>query len=339
MRIGIVGAGLQARRRLSAFGPADTLVAVAAPNPAVVEALAAPHGARPLEDWRDLVARPDLDAVLVTTPPDLHEEIAVAALTAGKHVLCEKPLASSAASAARMEAAAAAHGRVLHCGFNHRFHPAIRELGSIVHEGRYGRPLSAVGVYGYGYRAGYADEWRADPAVVSGGQLMEQGIHLVDLIDSLLFPIADVVAHTQETFGMAAGLEDDAHVMLRSATGQLAFVRSSLSLWRNRFTFDVTLERATVRVDGLGASYGEQTLIVDERGTGPFTSSVISFRGGDQSWGAEWRYFHDLVAANPAGPPDPAGRQALAVVEAAYESTRTGRWTPVPPPSPLQENR
>lgn len=329
MRVGLIGAGLQCGRRIPALGPDDVLVAIAAPDLQQASAHAKPAGAKVFAHWEDLLAHPGLDAVIVATPPDTHLAATVGALSAGKHVLCEKPLARTSAEAASMEAAAKTHGRVLHCGFNHRFHPAARALANSIASGEHGRPLSAMGVYGYGFRSGYGDEWRADPAVVSGGQLMEQGIHLVDLVDGLLWPVHDVIAHTQQSFGLPQGIEDDAHVLLRSVTGQVAMVRASLSQWHNRFMFEVTFEQATVRIDGLTGSYGEQTLTIEKRDDGPFNAHVTRYRGPDRSWAAEWSHFRDLVRQSPVPEPDPAGRSALSVVEAAYHSTETGRWTPV----------
>jgi len=326
----MVGAGLQAHRRLEALDSRDSLHVVSAPDTVAAAELAGRYGGRAVHRWEDVVSDRDVDAVIVATPPDVHEPITVAALRAGKHVLCEKPLARTSTEARNMARAAAEAGRVLLCGFNHRFHPAVAALAATVSAGTYGRPLSAVGVYGHGIRADYLSEWRADPKVVSGGQLMEQGIHLVDLVDSLLWPVADVVAHTQTSFGTSAELEDDAHVMLRSGEGQLAFLRSSLSQWRNHFSLDVTFERATVRVHGLGGSYGEQTLAVDVRDDGPFTSHVTAYRGADRTWSAEWQHFRQLTQAHPVPPPDLAGQRALSIVEAAYASTREGRWTTVP---------
>ncbi|WP_051812522.1 Gfo/Idh/MocA family protein [Streptomyces sp. NRRL S-340] len=329
MRVGMIGAGLQCGRRIPALGPDDVLVAIAAPDLDRARAHAQRVGAEVFTHWEELLAHTELDAVIVATPPDTHLAATVAAVTAGKHVLCEKPLARTSDEAARMEAAARTCGRVLHCGFNHRFHPAVRALARSVSDGEHGRPLSALGVYGYGFRPGYGDEWRADPAVVSGGQLMEQGIHLVDLVDALLWPVHDVIAHTQHSFGLPPGIEDDAHVMLRSAAGQVAMLRSSLSQWHNRFLFEVTFEHATVRIDGLTGSYGEQTLTVEKRGDGPFGAQITRFRGPDRSWAAEWARFRELVAQHPVPDPDPSGRRALSVVEAAYRSVETGRWTPV----------
>lgn len=328
MRIGVVGAGLQASRRLAALPDGVVVAAIADVEIRRSRRLTLRHGGAALGSWPELVGRTDVDAVLVATPPDSHEEISVAALRAGKHVLCEKPMALSSGAAGRMGHAAVKASRVLHCGFNHRFHPAVRELTRLIGARTFGQPLSAIGIYGYGFREGYEREWRADPAVVSGGQVMEQGIHLVDLVDSCLWPVTEAVAHLQHTFGLN-GLEDDGHLLLRSATGQVAYLRSSLTQWRNRFLLEVTCERATLRVNGIGGSYGEQTLAVEQRGDGPFQTAQTSFRGGDSTWRSEWEYFTALCAQTPVPCPDPAGHRSLAIVETAYRSTATGGWLPI----------
>ncbi|MFB7496512.1 Gfo/Idh/MocA family protein [Streptomyces sp. NPDC056161] len=329
MRVGMIGSGVQARRRAAALRPQDRLVAVAGPDTASVQDLARPAGAAVRRDWTELLERDAVDAVVVATPPHVHEDSAVAALGHGVHVLCEKPLAPSAAAAGRMMRAAAAHRRTLWCGFNHRFHPAVRALGEAVAAGGHGRALSAIAVYGHAVRPGYHTEWRADPAVVSGGQLMEQGIHLVDLVSTLLWPVRDVFAHLQSSFGLPAGLEDDAHVLLRSEQGQVAFVRSSLSQWRNRFLLEVTLEDATVRVSGLGGSYGDQTLTVEPRSSGPFTARETVFRGPDPTWREEWEAFCRATQERTLRTPDESGPRSLAIVEAAYRSARSGTWADV----------
>lgn len=329
MRVGMIGSGVQARRRAAALGPQDRLVAVAGPDTAAVRDLALPAGAAVRGSWTELLERDAVDAVVVATPPHVHEEAAVAALGRGVHVLCEKPLAPSSGAARRMTRAAAAHRRVLWCGFNHRYHPAVRALGEAVAGGEHGRALSAIAVYGHAIRPDYRSEWRADPSVVSGGQLMEQGIHLVDLVSTLLWPVRDVFAHLQSSFGLPAGLEDDAHVLLRSADGQVAFLRSSLSQWRNRFLLEVTLEAATVRVTGLGGSYGDQTLVVEPRVSGPFTARETVFRGPDPTWRQEWESFRRATGAEQTAAADDSGPRSLAVVEAAYRSARSGTWADV----------
>jgi len=154
VRVGIVGAGLQANRRLAALAPEDRLVALYSQRDRRAEALIERYGGEAVDNWQDLVARKDLDAVIVASPPRSHREIVVAALEAGKHVLCEKPLAASSEEATVMAEAAARRGRILICGFNHRFHPAITAARELLETGIHGRVLALDAAYGHGLRGG-----------------------------------------------------------------------------------------------------------------------------------------------------------------------------------------
>ncbi len=330
MRIGIVGAGVQARRRLAAFRPDDRLTAISALNSGDAARLAARYRGEAVSSWLEVVQRDDVDAVIVASPPRSHADIGIAALRAGTHVLCEKPLAATSEEAAAMTTAAATAGRVLHCGFNHRLHPAVVRLREFLASGAFGPVISAMAVYGHGIRDGYESEWRCDPACVSGGQLMEQGIHLVDLVDSMLGPVDRVVAHVGRSCTLPAGLEDEAHLMLGLSGGGVAMVRSSLTQWRNRFLLEVTCRKAILRVEGLGGSYGDETLIIERRTDGPFTTELLEFRGDDQSWRREWQQFHDLVAASAhSATADDAGLRSIVIVEAAYRSASSGQWVKI----------
>src|SRR5713101_498181 len=221
MRVGIVGAGLQARRRgpvLLTF-PETTLVVVSAVQADHAAPLASKLGCEAAEGWESMVERDDLDALIVATPPHLHAPISVAAMRNGKHVLCEKPLARTIGEAETMVATARETGRVLKCGFNHRHHPAIQLARRWFEEGRIGDPIFIRARYGIGGRPGYEREWRANPEVVGGGQLMEQGIHVVDLARWFLGEFAHVAAFVDTGFWKIKPLEDNAFALLRTAAG------------------------------------------------------------------------------------------------------------------------
>ena len=179
MRVGLIGAGLQGWRRapaLKAF-PDVELAVVGSARLAAARRLAAEMGqCEAVEGWEPVVDRHDLDAVIVCTPPHLHAEISIAAMRQGMHVLCEKPLARTVEEAESMVEAAELAGVVLKCGFNHRHHPGIQMARRWLDEGRLGEPVFLRCRYGIGGRPGYEKEWRADPALVGGGQLMEQGV-------------------------------------------------------------------------------------------------------------------------------------------------------------------
>ena len=213
------------------------LVVVSAAHHDHAAVLASHMGCEAEEGWEAVVEREDLNIVIVCTPPHLHAQIAIAALESGKHVLCEKPLARTEEDARAMVGAAKRSGKVLKCGFNHRHHPGIQQAWRWVGGGEIGDLMHIRCCYGICGRPGYEREWRGDPRIVAGGHLMEQGIHAIDLFRWFLGEPTDVLALTGTSFWNTAPLEDNAFVLLRWAPGQVASLHSSLTQWKNLFTF------------------------------------------------------------------------------------------------------
>ncbi|MFH9466226.1 Gfo/Idh/MocA family protein [Streptomyces clavifer] len=182
------------------------LAAICGRDRAAVETAAARHGWAAAEtDWRALIARDDVQLVDICTPGDSHAEIAIAALEAGKHVLCEKPLANSVAEAEAMADAAeraAARGQVAIVGFNYRKVPAITYARTLIADGRLGR-LRHV-------RATYLQDWLVDPESpltwrlerehAGSGALGDLGAHIVDLAQYLAGELVVGVSAVTETF-------------------------------------------------------------------------------------------------------------------------------------------
>jgi predicted dehydrogenase len=329
MRVGIVGAGLQARRRGSVLvNFSETkLVVVSAVQRDHAAPLASQLGCEAAEGWESSVARDDLDALIVATPPHLHAQISIAAMRNGKHVLCEKPLARTLDEARGMVATAKETSRVLKCGFNHRHHPAIQQTRRWFEEGRIGDPVFIRARYGIGGRPGYEREWRANPEVVSGGQLMEQGIHAVDLARWFLGEFSQVTAFVETNFWNIKPLEDNAFALYQTATGTVASVHSSLTQWKNLFSFELSGRDGYITVEGLGGSYGTEKVSFGKRDfTAPFSEEVTEFRGEDRSWSDEWQEFVSAIneGREPLGSATD-GLEAMRLVFAAYESARAGR--------------
>jgi predicted dehydrogenase len=327
LRVGIVGAGLQASRRAGVLSTSaeGKLVQVASRSLDDARAFTAVHGGTAVAHWEDLVGSDAVDLVIVATPPDSHADITRAALVAGKHVLCEKPLARTSEQARGMFATATKHDRLLRCGFNHRFHPALIRLKELVGSGSLGRPIALRCVYGIAGREGTEGEWRSDPSVVSGGQLMEQGIHAIDLTAWLLGGVTEVTGVTGTFVFDMAPLEDNAVALLRTGSGASATLHSSLTQWVNLFRLELSLTGAMVTVEGLGAAYGEHRLEVWRRTDGPFQAQTTYFRGGDRSWAAEWQsVLGELSHGGPWEYDDPSA--GIDVVEAIYRAARERRW-------------
>ena len=334
MRVSFVGAGLQTRRRAPVIvqSPDDELVEIVGHEAAPSNGLAEQFHCGWSADWKRAVERPDVDVIVVTTPPHLHAEIVIAALKAGKHVLCEKPMCRTLDEAEAMVAAAKSANRILKCGFNHRYHPAVLEARRRFENGDFGRPISARCRYGICGRPGYENEWRADPKRAAGGQLAEQGTHAVDLFRWFLGDLTEVSCMTSIGYFREQTLEDNGMALFRSADGALATVHSSLTHWKNLFSFELHGEDGYFEVEGLGASYGTERLIIGKRDfDAPFQDHVIQYRGGDTSWQSEWRDFKKAIAENrsPLGS-DIDGLEAVRITLAAYHAEKTNSVVNIP---------
>jgi predicted dehydrogenase len=303
----------------------DELVVIASLHREHAQEMASKMGCEASDDWRTAAARDDVDAVVICTPPHVHAEIGVAAMRAGKHVLCEKPMTRTVVEAERLVAVARETGRTLKCGFNHRHHPAIWEAKRLLDKGTIGKPLFARCVYGICGRPGYENEWRADPAQAAGGQFIEQGTHAIDLFRWFLGEVAEVACMTGIRYFDKQAMDDNGMAIFRMATGAMASVHSSLTQWKNVFSFEVFGEDGYLNVEGLGASYGTERLIAGRRDfSAPFQDTITEFRGGDISWREEWKEFTRAVAERrePIGSGHD-GLAAMRIALAAYQAEKS----------------
>lgn len=321
--VAIVGCGLIGQKRSKALAGA-TLVACADVARDRAEALARTvSGAVASDDWRAVVQRPDVDLVVVATTNDSLAEIATGAVEAGKHVLVEKPAARSVAELDVLINAAARHRRLVRVGFNHRYHPALLKAREVIDAGSLGDLMFVRGRYGHGGRIGYDREWRADPQLSGGGELIDQGVHLIDLARWFLgdFPTVSGFAHT---YFWQMAVDDNAFLTLRTAREQTAFLHVSCTEWKNLFSLEIYGRDGKLHVEGLGGSYGVEKLafyrMLPEMG--PPDTTTWEFPRGDQSWALEFAEFLDDIRLDrtpSAGLAD--ARAALAVVEDVYRQS------------------
>jgi predicted dehydrogenase len=314
LRVGIVGCGLIGHKRAEALG-GDELVGSYDIDPA----RALDPACASLDEL--LSRRPDV--VIVATTHDTLAELSIAALEAGAHVLVEKPAGMSRAQVMAVKAAAERAGRLVKVGFNHRFHPGIARAVTEARSGAFGEILHLRARYGHGGRPGYESEWRADPARSGGGELIDQGMHLLDLSHWLLgeLPLHSALLRTAY---WDMPVEDNAVLLLgeRSA-GPWASLHVSWSEWKNLFSLEIYCRTAKLQVDGLVRSYGPQRLTryLMKPELGPPDVDVIDYPPEDSSWKAEWLHFRTAInGAEPIsllGSLDSAA-YAWSSVEAAY---------------------
>ncbi len=265
----IIGCGLIGRKRAAALGGAR-LVACADLDRARAESLArTSSGAVATDDWRSAIGRPDVDIVAVATTNEMLAEIARAAVEAGKHVMVEKPAARSVAEIDPVIDAARRAHRLVRVGFNHRYHPALRKARELFDAGVLGDLMFVRGRYGHGGRIGYDKEWRADPARSGGGELIDQGVHLIDLSRWFLgeFTVVNGFAHT---YFWQMPVDDNAFLLLRTARDQTAFLHVSCTEWKNLFSLEIygQTRQASHRRAGRQLRRGAAGVLQDAAGNG-----------------------------------------------------------------------
>jgi len=318
--VGIVGCGSIGHKRARALG-AGKLLACSDTVFERAQALAAEHGAQAVADWRAMVARPELQMVVVATTHDWLAPVTLAAVEAGKHVLVEKPAARRASELEAVVQAARARGVLVRVGFNHRYHPALRKAHEMFVAGAVGPLMYVRARYGHGGRLGYHKEWRARPEVSGGGELIDQGMHLIDLARWFAGEFVQVDGLAGCWF-WDMPVEDNAFLLLRTAEKKVAFMHCSCSEWKNLFSFEVFGRDGKLDVQGLGGSYGLEQLthyrMLPEMG--PPETVTWEFPGGDDSWAAELADFYQDVALGRQPTPGLADAMAaLRVVERVYE--------------------
>jgi predicted dehydrogenase len=321
--VAIVGCGLIGQKRARALAGAR-LAACADLDVRRAQAVAATSpGAIATADWREAIDRDDVAIVIVATINDSLAEISRYAAEAGRHVLVEKPAGRTVAEIDEVIAAAAAAKRLVRVGFNHRYHPALQKARELVDAGAAGELMFVRGRYGHGGRVGYDREWRANPALSGGGELIDQGVHLIDLARWFLgdFPSVTGSAHT---YFWQMPVDDNAFLLLRTAADRAAFLHVSCTEWKNLFSFEIYGKTAKIQIDGLGGSYGVERITLYKMlpEMGPPETTAWEFPRGDQSWALEFAEFLDDIRLHrtpAAGIAD--ARAALAVVEAVHRQS------------------
>jgi len=328
LRVAIIGCGLIGKKRAAALVkvPGARLVAVCDLDAKRAQDLAALYpGTAALTDPAELLRRGDVDAVIIATLNGSLAPLSLAAVRAGKHVLVEKPGALNAAELREVQAAATKTGAKVRIGYNHRFHPALRKARQIFESGVLGPMMFLRGRYGHGGRVGYDREWRADPKLSGGGELIDQGVHLIDLALWFLGDFAKIEGHA-ETYFWDMKVDDNAFLSLRTAAGQTAWLHVSCSEWKNLFSFELYGRVGKIAIDGLGGSYGQEKLVYYKMlpEMGPPPSFPEEYPAGDGSWALETEAFLADIALNRE--PDPGLQQGIRILEIVEEIYRTSGY-------------
>ncbi len=326
--IALIGAGgigkIWAKAFLKTQGA--TLAAIADTDKARAEEIAKDFpGCTVTTDWKTLLADPNIYGVVVATPHFLLAPISKAFLEAKKHVLSEKPGGVNPEEVKTNTQIAEKNGVVYMIGFIHRFHPSFIEAKKLIGEGKIGKVICVRARHGFGGRPGYEKEWRFTKSVSGGGELIDQGMHLLDLSRWFMGEFQDIRGFAENLF-WGGEVEDNGFVLLRTKDRRVASVHVSWTNWDWIHSFEIFGDKGYLDIEGLDQRYkGPEKLIVGEhnpREAGFPKETVIVYdkEGKDDSFSRELGAFLGAVDGNIKDyPSGNDAYEALKIVESVYK--------------------
>lgn len=302
LRVGIAGYGVVGKRRRKFIDDHPALETVAVCDRVFPASGAFPDGVRYYQSYQQVLEE-TLDVLFVCLTNDIAPEVTIAGLERGLHVFCEKPPGRDLDDIVRVIRCERRHPtRKLKYGFNHRYHDSVRDALQIIHSGVLGRPIDLRGVYGKSKIVSFKSDWRTKRALAGGGILLDQGIHMLDLMRLFAGDFETVVSHVSNAF-WRHDVEDNVYALMRTSEGVVALLHSSATQWRHRFQLDITLEHGIVILSGIlsgSKSYGAETMTVayvsdDDDGDPRETTTRYT---KDNSWRDEIADFAEDILKN-----------------------------------------
>ncbi len=331
LRFGIIGCGLIGQKRANAIyqlGDKARLVACNDIDFKKAQFLANSYDTISIyKSWHQLIEDKSIDVVLISTLHDSLAEISYQSIKKGKHVFVEKPAGRNFSELIPVIDLANSKSCKVRVGFNHRYHRTFQKAKKILEEESFGKLMFIRARYGHGARLGYEKEWRADPKLSGGGELIDQGPHLIDLARWLFGTELEYSSSSINSYFWEMPVEDNAFLILKTKASQVAFLHVSCTEWKNTFSFEIYGKRGKLVIDGLGGSYGVERLTHYKMlpQMGPPETYIYEFPMADNSWVLELKEFCDDIIQDrevECGLKD--ALEVLKIIEKAYEDNKSG---------------
>jgi predicted dehydrogenase len=302
LRVGVAGYGSTGQIRREHIDAQPRMQTVAVCDRTVSTPGEMSDGMRMWSNWEQLLAE-ELDVLFVCLWNDIAPTVVMEGLKRGLHVFCEKPPGRTVEDVIRVREVEQANPHLkLKYGFNHRYHQSVRDALKIIRSGELGAVVDLRGVYGKSKMIRFDQDWRTKREIAGGGILLDQGIHMVDMMRLFAGEFVDIHAHVSNAF-WCHDVEDNAYALMRTADGVVAMLHSSATQWRHRFGLDITLKEGGLSLSGIlstSRSYGAETLTVVHRGDDDLGDprEVMTRYNEDQSWRDEIDEFVRAIIAN-----------------------------------------
>jgi predicted dehydrogenase len=324
MNVAIVGCGKIGEKRANSLQSNDKLVFCVDTDINKAKTLAEKYNAISLFDYKHVCNSKDIDVVIVSTNNNNLFPVAIEAIKNNKHVLIEKPVGINVKEIESLINESELKKVLVRTGFNHRYHPAISKAKEMVNNGIIGDPMFIRARYGHGGRKGYNEEWRSDKKLSGGGELIDQGIHLIDLSRWFIGNFCKVNG-TVKTYYWDMSVEDNAFLTLETKDGQVAFLQASCTARDIMFSFEIYGKLGKLLIQGLGGNYGTEKLFYFDRKPGSSFSKTTmwDFPEKDNSWELEWKEFvHDIKLQRFPSVNLYDSLEAMKIVEKIYKENK-----------------
>jgi predicted dehydrogenase len=255
------------------------------------------------QDYKSLLANENLDALFVCLTNDMAREVTISGLNQNLHVFCEKPPGKNVEDIVMVRLVESLKPHLkLKYGFNHRYHESIKEALKIVESRALGTILNMRGIYGKSSITSPDSDWRSKREIAGGGILLDQGIHMVDLMRIFAGEFKEYYSFVENNF-WNHDIEDNIYALMKTETGIVAFLHSTATEWRHRFNLEITLTRGSIFLNGIlsgSKSYGQENLRVvfrgEENGGNPLEQLTTYLE--DNSWRDEINEFAEAIVNN-----------------------------------------
>lgn len=299
LRVGIAGYGVVGKRRRQFIDLHPQMKTIAVCDRKFNEEGMFEDGVTYHENYQQLLSQ-HLDVVFVCLTNDLAPEATIAGLKTGLHVFCEKPPGRDIADIARVIACEKKRpNQKLKYGFNHRYHDSVRDALDAIGSGEWGEIINLRGLYGKSAIINFESDWRTKREIAGGGILLDQGIHMVDLLRLFAGEFKDIFSFVSNSH-WNHDVEDNAYAILRTEDGKVAMLHSSATQWRHRFSLEITTEEGSLTLSGIlsgSKSYGTETLTLARKndGAGQIPDEETIRYDEDNSWSDEITEFADAI--------------------------------------------
>jgi predicted dehydrogenase len=288
LNVAIIGCGLIGRKRAEALKGLVNLSACHDINSGVAKQFAQDFTCTNPGDLNSILNNQEIDVIFIATRHDSLGLIAKQAIKKGKSVFIEKPGAIDHSTLNEIDDLTKNSNLHIHVGYNHRHHRGIRKAIQMADSGELGKILFLRARYGHGGRVGYNYEWRANKNLSGGGELIDQGTHLLDLSQAFLGNVTLEYGATPNYF-WEMQVEDNAFIVVKNQSGAIGFLHASCTEWKNTFSLEVYGETGKLEITGLGGSYGTEKLTYFKMlpEMGPPETRSWEFSMPDDSWKIE----------------------------------------------------